>query len=513
MAVEMRISSRKKFLCARKTIRANLSKTLQRQLVRQLYRSSWSHRPPKREQGRTYTFRVAERVRPAGGEGAGDCKDKSDQGWCVSIFHLAAQIIGRSSGRSSTAAAAYRAGTRIVDARTGETHDFTRKSGVRESFIIAPDNSSMWMRDRAGLWNGVEAVEKRKDAQLAREIEVALPHELSHEERRSLLAEFVTDEFVNHGMIADVAMHAPGREGDRRNEHAHIMLTLRHIEDGGFGGKAREWNDLALIVKWRESWAQRVNAALAKAGIDEKIDHRSFARQALENGEDAEVVQLGSVHLGPHASAMERRGVRTVTGNLNREVKIYNLELERAKRDMPDALNKAKARQVAALSNLKDLNRRRVGLEEEGRAIRKQAKQCTAARIWRRENPILALLHVLGIVRFEAAVLPATPASIQKQWDKARRDYKLLVSVIMAAKAELDVSREEHHRLLARHESKQVPGPTKPPPQPVLGAPEIQGILKRENAAPEAAPAAVPEVPATRPKPKLRRGGPAPRPG
>lgn len=250
----------------------------------------------------------------------------------MSIFHLSAQIIGRSSGRSSTAAAAYRAGMRIVDDQTGETHDFARKLGVRESFVLVPDNAPGWMLDRAALWNRVETVERRKDAQLAREVEVALPHELPHEQRRSLLAAFVAEEFVRHGMVADVALHAPGREGDRRNEHAHIMLTLRRIDGVGFGQKAREWNDPALVEHWRESWARRVNAALEEAAISERVDHRSYARQALAVGHDVGMANLGTVHLGPQASAAERRGVRTVPGDLNREVRVVNLELERARR-------------------------------------------------------------------------------------------------------------------------------------------------------------------------------------
>ncbi|RDZ28076.1 hypothetical protein DX914_02715 [Lysobacter silvisoli] len=133
----------------------------------------------------------------------------------VTIFHLSLQIIGRSSGRSSTAAAAYRSACRIVDECTGEMHDFTRKGGVRESFILAPESAPGWMRNRSSLWNGVERIEKRKDAQLCREVEIGLPHELPHEARRRLLAEFIESEFVALGMIADVAMHAPGKDGDR----------------------------------------------------------------------------------------------------------------------------------------------------------------------------------------------------------------------------------------------------------------------------------------------------------
>ncbi len=247
----------------------------------------------------------------------------------MAIFHLAAQVIGRSSGRSATAAAAYRAGARIDDARTGEIHNYTRKHGVRETFILAPENAAPWMLDRASLWNGVEAVEKRKDAQLCREIEIGLPAELEHQDRRTLLVEFIQEEFIARGMIADVAMHAPGREGDRRNEHAHILLTMRQIEDDVFGKKAREWNDPALVETWRANWAERVNHALEAHGVTERIDHRSYARKAIATGEDPRLTMVPAVHLGPRATQAERHGIRTVPGDLNRAAEVINLELER----------------------------------------------------------------------------------------------------------------------------------------------------------------------------------------
>ncbi|MCR6662646.1 MAG: MobA/MobL family protein [Luteimonas sp.] len=250
----------------------------------------------------------------------------------MAIFHLSAQIIGRSNGRSATAAAAYRSGVRIADERTGEIHDFTRKSGVRESFIVAPESAPSWMLDRDRLWNAVEASERRKDSQLAREVEVSLPHELTAENRRNLLLGFVQDEFVSRGMIADVAMHAPSRAGDRRNEHAHIMLTLREIDGDGFGKKAREWNDSELVEQWRRAWAQRVNQALSDNQIAERVDHRSYERQAVAAGHDTALSNLATIHLGPRASGMERRGKRTAPGDLNREIGVINLELERARR-------------------------------------------------------------------------------------------------------------------------------------------------------------------------------------
>ncbi len=279
---------------------------------------------------RAHLYIAARCVRPAGGRDNFYSNNSSKrQQRRVAIFHLAAQVIGRSSGRSATAAAAYRAGARIDDARTGEIHDYTRKHGVREAFILAPENAAPWMLNRAGLWNGIEAVEKRKDAQLCREIEIGLPAELEHQDRRTLLVEFIQEEFIARGMIADVAMHAPGREGDRRNEHAHILLTMRQIEGGGFGNKARDWNDPALVETWRANWAERVNHALKAHGVAERIDHRSYARQAVAIGEDPRLTMVPAVHLGPRATQAERHGIRTVPGDLNRAAEVINLELER----------------------------------------------------------------------------------------------------------------------------------------------------------------------------------------
>lgn len=212
--------------------------------------------------------------------------------------------------RSAVAAAAYRAGTRLFDERAGTWRDYSAKgrTGVREAFILAPPGSPEWAADRAQLWNRVEAVEKRPDAQLCRDLMIALPHELPHEIRRELLAAFCQANFVDHGMVADIAMHAPSREGDQRNEHAHVMLTMRRIEGDEFGLKAREWNDQSNPERWRADWSARVNAKLAELGIEETIDHRSFASQAEAAGLAPELTPIPTVHLGPSNSAVERKG-------------------------------------------------------------------------------------------------------------------------------------------------------------------------------------------------------------
>lgn len=252
----------------------------------------------------------------------------------MAIAFVAAQIIGRSNGRSSVAAAAYRTGTRLTDTRTGEIHDFTRRAGVRESFILAPAGAPSWMKDRSALWNGVEAGEKRKDAQLARELIVALPHEFNAAQRRALLVDFVQAEFVSEGMVADVALHAPDQAGDQRNEHAHIMLTMRVIEGDAFGKKATEWNNRELLERWKNHWADRVNAALEQAQINTRIDARNPEIQAVAAGHDVGLANLSTLHLGPALSRLERRGVRTELGDLNREVKVINFELEKARREL-----------------------------------------------------------------------------------------------------------------------------------------------------------------------------------
>ena len=248
----------------------------------------------------------------------------------MASYHLAVSIIKRSAGRSATAAAAYRAAERIDDARSGESHDYTRKGGVLATAILAPASAPDWVQDRATLWNTVEQIEKRKDAQVAREITLALLRELSPEDRRALVEEWAQDRLVSRGMVADVAIHAPHREGDNDNHHAHILITTREIDPEGFGKKNRDWNDKALVEEWRESWAEAQNRALERSGFAERVDHRSLeaqredaerlAREASERGqiEEAErqtdraasLDRPPEPRLGPALMAIERKARR-----------------------------------------------------------------------------------------------------------------------------------------------------------------------------------------------------------
>ena len=209
----------------------------------------------------------------------------------MAIYHMHAKVHSRSSGASSVAAAAYRSGELLTDQHTDETHDYTRRGGVERTEIQAPEGVPEWARDREQLWNAVEAAERRKDAQVAREVEVALPVELPKEQQRELARGFIQRQFVERGMVADVAYH----DGGGHNPHAHVLLTTRRLGPEGFGAKERNWNRKELLGEWREAWARDTNQALERAGQRERIDHRSLAAQhqeALRNGNHAKAEKL-----------------------------------------------------------------------------------------------------------------------------------------------------------------------------------------------------------------------------
>ena len=244
----------------------------------------------------------------------------------MAVYRFSAKIIGRSGGKSACAAAAYRAGERIMDERTGLEHDYRRRSGVLYTEIITPENTPEWMQDRSALWNAAEAAERRKDAQLAREVQLSLPHELEDWQRVQMVQEFVRAEFVDRGMIADIAVHAPDRQGDERNHHAHVMLTLRDLTGEGFGPKNREWNASALLEHWRERWADFQNRFLERAGSRERVDHRSYEAQGIDKEPEPK--------LGPTACKMEREGKASERGDEWRAVKERNAERERLKHEV-----------------------------------------------------------------------------------------------------------------------------------------------------------------------------------
>src|SRR5215210_1601501 len=171
------------------------------------------------------------------------------------IYHFSAKVIGRSSGRSAVAAAAYRSASALLDEREARTHDFSHKADVVHSEILLPEGAPKRWADRSVLWNAVEASEKRKDAQLAREIEFALPRELSREEGVALARDFVQRTFVSRGMVADLNVSWPVNAHGEAKPHARVMLTMRETRPEGFGRKVSVWNSVAELQGWREAWS------------------------------------------------------------------------------------------------------------------------------------------------------------------------------------------------------------------------------------------------------------------
>ena len=258
----------------------------------------------------------------------------------IALYHCSIKIISRGKGKSAVAAAAYRSGEKLKSEYDGQSHDYTKKAGVAYTEIMLPANAPLEFADRSFLWNSVEKIEKSKNSQLAREIEIAIPNELTRQQQISLVREYVKDNFVDNGMCADIAIH----DKEDGNPHAHIMLTVRPLnEDGTWGAKSKkeyildkdgekiklkngnyktrkadtvDWNDKEKAELWRSKWADIANKYLAENEHAERIDHRSFERQGIE--------QIPSVHLGVAASQMERKGIATERGNINREIKAQN---------------------------------------------------------------------------------------------------------------------------------------------------------------------------------------------
>lgn len=199
----------------------------------------------------------------------------------MAIYHFSGTVISRSQGRSAVACAAYRSAEKLHDDRCDKEHDYTHKQDVANSEIFIPENAPAWMADREKLWNAVETHEKRKDAQLAREFNFALPRELTLEQNVELAREFVKDTFVKQGMVADLCIHNDKLPDGQLHPHAHVMLTMREVTGDGFGKKVRVWNDKAMLLNWREQWGEVANKHLALHGHDLRIDHRTLTEQGI----------------------------------------------------------------------------------------------------------------------------------------------------------------------------------------------------------------------------------------
>jgi hypothetical protein len=246
----------------------------------------------------------------------------------VGSIHFAVKIVQRSKGHSAVAAAAYRARMEITNERTGETWNYSRKKNdVLFAGIYAPNDAPEWMTDRAQLWNNVERVERYKTAQLSRDFTIALPHELSLEENKRLLTDFIRDNFSRKGYVADAAIHRPDTSGDQRNIHAHVQVTMRRVENGEFQKVKDQHNprnpEAQQVTAWREAYAKTANRYLVKNGFEARFDHRSFKDQGVE--------KVPEFHLGKDTNKLERDGVATERGEELRAIREANRLREEAK--------------------------------------------------------------------------------------------------------------------------------------------------------------------------------------
>ena len=273
----------------------------------------------------------------------------------MAIYHLCIKIISRGKGKSAVASSAYRSGEMIKNEYDGIVHDFTRKGGIAYTEILLPQNAPQEFVNRSVLWNSVEKIEKSKNSQLTREIEIALPKELNREKQINLVREYVKENFVKVGMCADIALH----DKNDGNPHCHILLTMRPLnKDKTWGAKSKkeyildengekvklkngnyktrkidtvDWNKQDKAEHWRKAWADITNKYLEENSIYDKVDHRSYQRQGIE--------QIPTIHLGVSASQMEKKGITIDRGNINREIKHQNKILKEISRRIKALLN------------------------------------------------------------------------------------------------------------------------------------------------------------------------------
>ena len=263
----------------------------------------------------------------------------------MALYHLSVKQIKRSAGQSAVAAAAYRAGEKLHSNYYGEDADYTKKGGVVFTEILLPSHAPREYEDRETLWNAVEKIEEHPKAQLAYSFDIALQNEFSMEENISLARQFVEEQFVSRGMIADLAVHTPDKEnGENPNPHFHVLCPIRPLnEDGTWGKKQRreyvldehgnripdgdgdyafnavpttDWGKPETLEHWRKEWARLCNEKFAEKQISDRIDHRSYERQGVD--------QIPTVHEGPHVRQMEAKGILTERGDLNRWIRQTN---------------------------------------------------------------------------------------------------------------------------------------------------------------------------------------------
>lgn len=323
----------------------------------------------------------------------------------MALYHLSAKMIGRGEGRSVMAAAAYRAGVALDDARQNMRHDYTQRRDVLHAEILAPDHAPAWALDRQALWSSVDAAEKRKDAQTAREVEVSLPRELSEQERLALVRDWIEREFVVRGMVADFAIHSPTAGDGEEQPHCHILLTTRVIEGDWFGKKERAWNDKALLEHWRESWAVACNAALEDAGSEARVDHRSLAEQGIS--------RAPTIHEGPAASALRLRGDESDRAAINDTIVAGNSASAALEAEIIDLMAERDRRAAAKAEEAARQAEREAALADEQR----RSAEAEAARAAERES-LRPIIERAQRVDAAAAIERAAADEMQRAYNR-----------------------------------------------------------------------------------------------
>ena len=341
----------------------------------------------------------------------------------MALYSASVKPVSRGGGRSATAAAAYRNAERILDERTGEIHDYTRRSGVDHVEAFAPHGHAV--QGSAELWNKAEAAEVRKNARVAREVLVALPHELDQVQRRELAKSIAQDLADRYGTAGTLAVHQPDREGDNRNHHVHILMTTRRIEaDGQLGDKTRELDDVKRgpqEVEWiRGMIEQRTNRALEQAGIEERVDRRSLVDQraaALRAGDMEladELDRPATVHEGPRVTQIRREAVmagRAPLGALDRAAandQVRQLEADRAEhRRLAEVISLAEYRAKAEAKKQAEKADRQPGESKLEALIRRMRADISESEKTRPNQPALEPL------RSPRVVPPAEPVKVE----------------------------------------------------------------------------------------------------
>ena len=358
----------------------------------------------------------------------------------MAIYHCSIKIIKRSQGRSAVAAAAYRSGQKLTNEWDGITHDYTKKGGVVHSEILLPTHAPPEFSDRSALWNSVEKAEKNSNAQLAREIEIALPAELDRQSQIRLVRKYVKDVFVSVGMCADFSIH----DKSDGNPHAHIMLTLRPLnERGEWEAKCRkkydldargqrirlpgggfknhrvnitDWNDPGKAEEWRTQWARYANTMLEFRNLPQRVDHRSYIRQGVQ--------RIPTVHMGVAATQIERRGLVTEKGTVNREIAAQNRLLKEIK---------------ARITRLYNWTKQQAAQPEQNQSIWEQLQQAQiAARPTTRYGKVKALKESAALFNFLQENGISSMQELHAKVTAMQTEYYSLRSEIAATARQID---------------------------------------------------------------------------